>query len=65
MEQNEDAPDTGKTWTLTVDEEGLLVLPDELWNALGWQEGDELEWVDQPDGSYALVKVTDEQTQDN
>ena len=65
MEQNENAADTANTWTLTVDEEGLLVLPDELWDALGWKEGDELEWVDQADGSYALVKVTEEPTQDN
>ena len=51
-EQNE-----GQTWTLSVDEDGVLTLPDELWETLGWQEGDELEFVENDDGSIFIVKV--------
>jgi len=51
-EQNE-----GQTWTLSVDEDGVLTLPDELWETLGWQEGDELEFVENNDGSIFIVKV--------
>jgi bifunctional DNA-binding transcriptional regulator/antitoxin component of YhaV-PrlF toxin-antitoxin module len=54
METSEEA--TAKRWTLPVGEDGILVLPDELWNALGWKEGDELEWLDQEDGTFLLVK---------
>jgi bifunctional DNA-binding transcriptional regulator/antitoxin component of YhaV-PrlF toxin-antitoxin module len=55
MEPNEKTET--KRWTLPVDEDGVLVLPDELWAELGWKEGDSLEWVDQEDGSFLLVKV--------
>ena len=49
------------TWVLPVDEEGVLTLPDELWEMLGWREGDTIEFVEQEDGSFLLVK-TDETT---
>jgi bifunctional DNA-binding transcriptional regulator/antitoxin component of YhaV-PrlF toxin-antitoxin module len=55
MEPNEKTET--KRWTLPVDEDGVLILPDELWAELGWKEGDDLEWVDQEDGSFLLVKV--------
>jgi bifunctional DNA-binding transcriptional regulator/antitoxin component of YhaV-PrlF toxin-antitoxin module len=55
MEPNEKTET--KRWTLPVDEDGVLILPDELWAGLGWKEGDSLEWVDQENGSFLLVKV--------
>jgi len=48
-----------KTWTVTVDEEGVLTLPDEALELLGWEVMDELEWIDQQDGSFLLVKATE------
>ena len=50
-----------KSWTLTVEQDpetGELVLPftDEILAELGWKEGDVLEWVDNQDGSWGLVK---------
>lgn len=50
-----------KSWTLTIEEDpetGDLVLPftDEILQELGWKEGDVLEWVDNKDGSWSLVK---------
>jgi len=42
--------------TLTIDENGILTFPDELMEELGWMEGDVLEWIDNKDGSFSLVK---------
>ena len=42
--------------TLTVDDDGVLTFPDELIEQLGWKEGDVLQWIDNKDGSFSLVK---------
>ena len=51
-------PTTNETnsWAVTVDEEGILTLPDELLNRLQWKEGDVLDWTDNPDGTISLTK---------
>jgi bifunctional DNA-binding transcriptional regulator/antitoxin component of YhaV-PrlF toxin-antitoxin module len=46
-----------QSWTLHVDEDGVLTLPDELWQALDWGAGDSIEFLEQEDGSILLVKV--------
>lgn len=57
MEPNhEDA----KCWVCDVNEEGVLIFPDELWEQLGWKIGDDIEFVDQDDGSFILRKVDPE-----
>ena len=43
--------------TAEVQDEGILTLPDDLLEITGWEEGDELEWTDQGDGSFTLKKV--------
>jgi bifunctional DNA-binding transcriptional regulator/antitoxin component of YhaV-PrlF toxin-antitoxin module len=45
-----------QTWTLTVEEDGIISLPQDLLDATGWREGDCLHWIDQHDGSWQLVK---------
>ena len=45
--------------TLTVDENGVLTFPDEMIEKLGWKEGDVLQWIDNQDGSFSLVKSND------
>jgi hypothetical protein len=50
-----------KSWTLTVEqdpESGDLVLPfpQDFLDEAGWKEGDTLEWIDNRDGSWSLVK---------
>jgi len=42
--------------TLTVDNDGVLTFTPELLEATGWKEGDVLEWIDNKDGSFSLVK---------
>lgn len=60
MTTNENAnQEQAKRWTLTVDEEGVLNIPDEVLELLGWEVMDELEWIDQKDGSFLLVKATE------
>lgn len=56
--------DETNRWTAHVDEDGVLTLPDEVWDILGWKEGDVLEWIDQEDGSFLLVKREDEETKE-
>jgi hypothetical protein len=52
---------TSKSWTLTIEQDpetGDLVLPftQEILDELKWKEGDVLEWVDNKDGSWSLIK---------
>ena len=43
--------------TLTVDNNGILTFTPELLEETGWKEGDVLEWIDNKDGSFNLVKI--------
>ena len=45
--------------TLIVDDDGVLTFPDELIEKLGWKEGDVLQWINNNDGSFSLVKSDD------
>ena len=45
--------------TLVVDDDGMITFPDELIEKLGWKEGDVLQWIDNNDGSFSLVKSDD------
>jgi bifunctional DNA-binding transcriptional regulator/antitoxin component of YhaV-PrlF toxin-antitoxin module len=45
-----------QTWTLTVEEDGIISLPQDLLDAAGWREGDYIHWIDRQDGSWQLVK---------
>lgn len=48
-------------WTLTVEEDpetgdAIIQFPPDLLEIAGWKEGDILEWIDNKDGSWSLVK---------
>ena len=45
--------------TLTVGDDGILTFSSEVLKETGWKEGDVLEWVDNNDGSFSLVKCDD------
>lgn len=50
------------SWTITVEEDPdtkdlILPLPQDMLEMQGWKEGDILEWQDNGDGSWSLVKV--------
>ena len=40
--------------TLTVDEDGLLIIPEDILQETGWKEGDVLEWIDNGDSTLEL-----------
>ena len=54
-------------WTVKVVEnsngDSVLEFPDELVAQVGWQEGDEVEWDDNGDGTYTLSKATRPETE--
>lgn len=52
------------SWICPVDEEGVLTLPDELWEHLDWKEGDDLEFVDNEDGTFSIYKVEEEEEEE-
>ena len=54
--------DKVKKWVLPVEvsddlEDYIVTFPDDLLEAANLKEGDQVEWVDQGDGSYLLKKV--------
>ena len=44
---------------LVIDDDGILNLPDDLLEEMGWKEGDVLLWEDNNDGSFSLRKQID------
>jgi bifunctional DNA-binding transcriptional regulator/antitoxin component of YhaV-PrlF toxin-antitoxin module len=50
-------------WILPVEMEPsgeyFVTFPDDLLDAADLKEGDSIEWVDQGDGSYKMIKVTE------
>jgi len=55
------------TYTVKVEENKelgcFIQLPDTLLNDLGWREDDNIEWVDNKNGSFTLKKITHNNTQ--
>jgi antitoxin component of MazEF toxin-antitoxin module len=61
--------DKVKKWILPVEADGssgeyFVTFPDDLLEAANLKEGDQVEWVDQGDGSYLLKKVEKQMTYD-
>jgi hypothetical protein len=55
------------TYTVKVEENKelgyFIQLPDTLLNTLGWREDDNIEWVDNKNGSFTLKKIIYNNTQ--
>lgn len=48
-----------KCWTVNVEQDGedyILPLPQEMLDEVGWQPGDDLEWIDRGDGTWEIRK---------
>lgn len=49
------------TWTIPVEQsedgELFITFPEDLMEETGWQEGDDLEWIDNLDGSWSLQRI--------
>jgi hypothetical protein len=48
---------TPKQWTVTLEDDGVLPLPDDLLVEAGWDVGDEIEWIDNGDGTWSMKRV--------
>ena len=51
-----------KRWEVELEkdpETGELILPfpQEMLDQLGWKDGDEIEWIDNKDGSWSIGRV--------
>ena len=47
---------------LVVDDNGILNLPDDLLEEMGWKEGDELVFEDQGNGSFSIRKTQEDKS---
>ena len=52
---------TNKRWIIELEEDpetGDMILPlsDEVLEGTGWKEGDTIEWIDNKDGTWTMVK---------
>jgi len=58
---NDTTPNTNYTVTLEEgeDEECILPLPDHIIDALGWEDGDTLDWIVNDDNTITIKKVDD------
>lgn len=46
--------------------EPFIEFPQRLLEQLGWKEGDELRWVERPDGSWTIEKIVpDDEDEDD
>ena len=52
---------TRKSWLLTVGEDGLITIPDELLEETGWDDQTYLSWEYDENGSIKLTKNLDDQ----
>jgi bifunctional DNA-binding transcriptional regulator/antitoxin component of YhaV-PrlF toxin-antitoxin module len=43
-------------WILPVDDDYNITFPEDLIEQTGWKEGDTLQWIDQGDGSFKMIK---------
>jgi hypothetical protein len=48
--------DKVKSWVLPVDDDYNITFPEDLLEQTGWKEGDTLQWIDQGDGSFKMIK---------
>ena len=51
-----EAKDKVKKWVLPVDDDYNITFPEDLLEQTGWKEGDTLQWIDQGDGSFKMIK---------
>jgi len=56
-------PETKTSWSCTVDENGIINLPSELMEKMGFKVGDYLEWIPQDDGESFILKVVNNVSQ--
>lgn len=56
MPKNKPKKSADQHWELTVDEDGVVVLPEDFLEQTGWREGDSIEFVPQADGTWHIER---------
>ena len=54
-----EAKDKVVKWIIPVDDDYNITFPEDLLEQTGWKEGDTLQWIDQGDGSFKMIKKND------
>ena len=60
---SETLPEEKKSWVRTIDENGIIDLPSEIIEKMGFKVGDYLEWLPQDDGESFILKVVNNVSQ--
>lgn len=60
---SETLPEEKKSWVRTIDETGIIDLPSEIVEKMGFKVGDYLEWLPQDDGESFILKVVNNVSQ--
>ena len=56
MCEKAEVKDKVKQWIIPVDDDYNITFPEYLLEQTGWKEGDTLQWIDQGDGSFKMIK---------
>ena len=46
-----------RSWSISINREGVFDFPEDLLKKLDWKVGDEVDWVDQDNGTFTLTKI--------
>lgn len=57
--------DEQNTWIVNIDEDGIVTMPDDLIEQLGWKVGDILDYQMQEDGEIYITRVGPDESQTN
>ena len=60
---SETLPEEKKSWVCTIDETGIIDLPSEIIEKMGFKVGDYLQWLPQDDGESFILKVVNNVSQ--
>ena len=56
MCEKAEVKDKVKQWIIPVDDDYNITFPEDLLEQTGWKEVDTLQWIDQGDGSFKMIK---------
>ena len=46
-----------QSWSISINREGVFEFPEDLLKKLDWKVGDEVDWVNQDNGTFTLTKL--------
>tara|TARA_R100000458_G_scaffold58812_1_gene67687 strand:+ start:1610 stop:1876 length:267 start_codon:yes stop_codon:yes gene_type:complete len=47
-----------RSWSISMNREGVFEFPEDLLQKLDWKVGDEVDWVNEDNGTFTLTKLT-------